>query len=98
MPTQIKVCTKFFAILREAAQRSEDSLMLKENSTVNDFLIKLGSKYGKKFSTLIFDDSGELRETFVTLVNGQAVNGVAISSVKLNDDDLVVLLPPINGG
>jgi len=72
--------------------------MLKENSTVNDFLRKLGSKYGEKFSTLVFDDSGDLRENLVTLVNGQAVNRMAISSVKLNDDDLVVLLPPISGG
>ena len=52
----IRIDTKFFAILRETINKTDDSILLPSNSTVNDFLQKLISDYGTVLSKILLND------------------------------------------
>ena len=94
----IRIDTKFFAILRETINKTDDSVLLPSNSTVNDFLQKLISDYGTVLSKILLNDDGLLNEQFTTLLNGQSITVDSFSNIRLADNDLLIFLPPISGG
>ncbi len=94
----IRIDTKFFAILRETINKTDDSILLPSNSTVNDFLQKLISDYGTVLSKILLNDDGLLNEQFTTLLNGQSITVDSFSNIRLADNDLLIFLPPISGG
>nr|ACF09894.1 MoaD family protein [uncultured marine crenarchaeote AD1000-23-H12] len=94
----IRIDTKFFAILRETINKTDDSVFLPSNSTVNDFLQKLISDYGDVLSKILLNDDGLLNEQFTTLLNGQSITADSFSNIRLADNDLLIFLPPISGG
>lgn len=98
MASSIRVDTKFFAAMREIAGRSEDTIVVEEESSVNVFLNGLVEKFGVEMSSFLFDESGEFRSSLIVLVNGKPVDRTMFSDVLLRDRDLVVVLPPISGG
>jgi|TARA_B100001750_G_scaffold239792_2_gene248408 MoaD family protein len=94
----IRIDTKFFAILRETINKTDDSILLPSNSTVNDFLQKLISDYGTVLSKILLNDDGLLNEQFTTLLNGQSITVDSFSNIRLADNDLLIFLPPVSGG
>ena len=98
MKNTIRIDTKFFAILRETINKTDDSILLPSNSTVNDFLQKLISDYGTVLSKILLNDDGLLNEQFTTLLNGQSITVDSFSNIRLADNDLLIFLPPISGG
>ena len=94
----IRIDTKFFAILRETINKTDDSILLPSNSTVNDFLQKLISDYGTVLSKILLNDDGLLNEQFTTLLNGQSISVDSFSNIRLADNDLLIFLPPVSGG
>lgn len=94
----IRIDTKFFAIMRETINKTDDSVFLPSNSTVNDFLQKLISDYGDVLSKILLNDDGLLNEQFTTLLNGQSITVDSFSNIRLADNDLLIFLPPISGG
>tara|TARA_B100000749_G_C18093050_1_gene328555 strand:+ start:226 stop:522 length:297 start_codon:yes stop_codon:yes gene_type:complete len=94
----IQIDTKFFAILREIVKKTDDSISLPLNSNVNDFLQKLVSNYGDELSTILLNDDGSLDDKFTTLLNGESVSNDSFSNIKLEDNDLLIFLPPVSGG
>ena len=98
MISTIQIDTKFFAILREIVKKTDDSISLPLNSNVNDFLQKLVSNYGDELSTILLNDDGSLDDKFTTLLNGESVSNDSFSNIKLEDNDLLIFLPPVSGG
>ena len=94
----IRIDTKLFAILRETINKTDDSILLPSNSTVNDFLQKLISDYGTVLSKILLNDDGLLNEQFTTLLNGQSITVDSFSNIRLADNDLLIFLPPVSGG
>ena len=94
----IRIDTKFFAILREITQKTDDTILLPSNSNVNDFLTKLISNYGDEFSNILLNDNGFLDEKFTAILNGRSITNDSFFNIKLIDNDLLIFLPPVSGG
>ena len=91
MAARVKV--RLFHELRASVGRSEIVL---EADTLNDVVQSLINKNGA-VKDLLFDSRGDLRGYTLFYVNNTVLNPPDLSR-KLNDGDLVLLVPPAAGG
>lgn len=94
----IVVSTKYFAALREIVGTESEEIAIPTDSTVKDFITHLSEKYGRKFSSYVFGENGNLRRSLAVVVNLEKVNHKSLGSTILREGDAVVILPPISGG
>ncbi len=88
-----KVKVRLFHELRASVGESEVEL---EADTLNDVVKSLIKKNGA-VKDLLFDSQGQLRGYILFYVNNSVHNPPDLSR-KLNDGDLVLLVPPAAGG
>lgn len=88
-----KVRVRLFHELRASVGESEVEL---EADTLNDVVKSLIKKNGA-VNDLLFDSQGQLRAYIQFYVNNLVQNPLDLSR-KLNDGDLVLLVPPAAGG
>ncbi len=88
-----KVKVRLFHELRASVGESEVEL---EADTLNDVVKSLINRNGA-VKDLLFDSQGQLRSYILFYVNNSVQNPPDLSR-KLNDGDLVLLVPPAAGG
>jgi MoaD family protein len=88
-----KVTVRLFHELRTRIGQSEVGI---EADTLNGVVQSLISGHGD-VKSLLFDAKGELRHNVMFYVNNLIQNPPDLSR-KLNDGDLVLLVPPAAGG
>lgn len=91
MPARVKV--RLFHELRASVGESEIDL---EADTLNGVLQTLIKRNGA-VRGLLFDSQGQLRGYTLFYINNRVQNPADLSR-KLNDGDLVLLVPPAAGG
>lgn len=91
MPAKVKV--RLFHELRASLGESEMQL---EANTLNDVVQSLIAK-NESVRQVIFDQQGKLRGYTMFYINNAAVNPPELTR-KLNDGDLVLLVPTAAGG
>jgi molybdopterin converting factor small subunit len=91
--TAAKVTVRLFHELRTLFEQSEIQL---EAATLRDVLQSLISKK-KAAEGLLFDSHGKLRGYTLYYVNNTVLNPPDLAR-KLNDGDLVLVIPPAAGG
>ena len=94
----MKVEIKFFTSLREITGKKVDQLQLQSTITVDELIIMLSEKYGKKFREYIYNHKGEPQEYLSFLVNGTNINKIKGFDTKLKNEDIIAILPPVGGG
>jgi molybdopterin synthase sulfur carrier subunit len=94
----MKVKVKFFTSLREITGKKVDEIHLQNTVTVEELLTLLSEKYGKNFREYIYNKKGEVQKFLSFLVNGKNINIMQGFDTKLQDNDVVAILPPIGGG
>ena len=94
----MKVEVKFFTSLREITGKKVDQIQLQNTITVNELVKMLSEKYGKKFREYIYDKDGLTQEFLSFLVNGKNINKMQGFDTKLEDQDVIAILPPVGGG
>ena len=94
----MKVEVKFFTSLREITDKKVDQLQLQNNISVNELVTLLSNKYGKEFREYIYNKKGEIQEFLSFLVNGKNINNMQGFDTKLQEGDVVAILPPVGGG
>ena len=94
----MKVEVKFFTSLREITGKKVDTIQLQDAITVNELVKMLSEKYGKKFREYIYDKDGLTQEFLSFLVNGKNINKMQGFDTKLEDQDVIAILPPVGGG
>jgi molybdopterin synthase sulfur carrier subunit len=94
----MKVEIKFFTSLREITGKKVDQLQLQSSITVDELIIMLSEKYGKKFREYIYNRKGEPQEYLSFLVNGTNINKIKGFNTKLKNEDIIAILPPVGGG
>ena len=93
----MKLRVKYTAQLRAAIQRNEEVVELPDGSALSELLIELGQRHESGRSHLM-SESGQIRGSLMVVVNELAVSPGDAAAIRLNDDDVVLLLPPIAGG
>ncbi|MEM2238887.1 MAG: ubiquitin-like small modifier protein 1 [Candidatus Bathyarchaeia archaeon] len=94
----MKVKIKYFAHLREITGKREDLVELEEDTSVGKLLEALSNKYGEKFREYIYG-LGEFEGVSLNfLLNGRNISLDKMFETKLQDGDVLSILPPVAGG
>jgi len=88
-----KVRVRLFHELRETTGQSELEM---EANTLGDVVERLISKHSS-LKSLFFDSKGSLRRYILFYLNNRVQNPPDMAT-KLNNSDLVLLIPPASGG
>ena len=94
----MKIEIKFFTSLREITGQKVDEIYLQNTVTVNELVTVLSEKYGKNFREYIYNKKGKVQGFLSFLVNGKNINIMQGLDTKLQEGDVVAILPPIGGG
>jgi len=94
----MKVEVKFFTSLREITGKKVDKIQLQNTITVNELITVLSEKYGKNFREYIYNKKGDVQEFLSFLVNGKNINIMQGFDTKLQEMDVIAILPPVGGG
>jgi len=94
----MKVEVKFFTSLREITGKKVDKIQLQNTITVNELIIVLSEKYGKNFREYIYNQKGDVQEFLSFLVNGKNINIMQGFDTKLQEKDVIAIIPPVGGG
>jgi len=69
-----------------------------ETNSIEELLESFFEKYGDVLKEEILDSNGNLKKHYRILVNGRNINILDGFQTKLNDGDMVALIPAIAGG
>ncbi len=94
----MNVEVKFFTSLREITGKKVDEIQLQNTITVDELLTLLSEKYGKNFREYIYNKKGDMQGFLSVLVNGKNINIMQGFDTKLQENDVVAILPPVGGG
>jgi molybdopterin synthase sulfur carrier subunit len=97
----LKISIRFFTSLREIVGTREETLEFTktEKVTVNNVLQTLAQQHGKAFVDYVYDAKSERVKGFLQfLVNGQSTATLSGLETKLEDGDVLAIIPPVGGG
>jgi len=97
----LQVSVRFFTTLREITGKREETLKLKDDKpvTINMVLEVLARRYGKDFVEYVFDRrEGQVKGFLQFLVNGRSASTFSGLETKLDDGDILAIIPPVGGG
>ena len=97
----MQVSVRFFTTLREIVDKKEETLKFPEGErvTVDAVLKKLRQSYGERFVEYVYDrKTGEVKGFLQFLVNGKSAATLNGLETKLEDGDVLAILPPVGGG
>ena len=83
--------------LAEAAGTSEEELEIESGEKLRSVIDTLAERHGEKFSTLLRDDSGQVRSTVLVVLDGAQATGDK-DDLPLKDVRDLMLMTPIAGG
>jgi len=95
----IQVNVRTILTIKKILGQGELELPVPKGSTLNDLLSSMADKWGKEFSSLLFDSDGRIFSHIRLMVNGRDVAFLdnKIDTV-LQERDEILILPPVAGG
>lgn len=95
----MKIKVRYFTTLRELAGTEEEELEMEDRGILAKLIKKVSSKYGEEAFEYLHDKStGKIDPSIKILVNGVDVRHLQGIETKLEDGDVVAVIPPIGGG
>jgi molybdopterin synthase sulfur carrier subunit len=92
---------RFFTSLRELIGKKEETLKFpnSEAVSVNTVLKRLAKRYGKEFVEYVYDrKTSEVKSFLQFLINGRSASALNGLDTKLEDGDVLAIIPPVGGG
>jgi molybdopterin synthase sulfur carrier subunit len=97
----LQISVRFFTSLRELTGTKEENMKFPNNETVtvNTVLKRLSQRYGKRFIEYVYDTkSGDVKSFLQFLINGRSASALNGLNTKLEDRDVLAIIPPVGGG
>jgi molybdopterin synthase sulfur carrier subunit len=96
----VQILIRYFTTLREITEKKEEKIVFpeKQKITVALTLKTLSDKYGKPFTDYIFDSNGQIKNFLQLLINGSSITTNDKLEVTLQNEDTLIILPPVGGG
>jgi MoaD family protein len=95
----LKVKIQYFAKIRELVGLREETLEVKEKTTVLDALNVLAEKHGEQLKQYVFDSkTGNPRPYLQFLVNEDSITKLNGLMTVLEDNSSLAIIPPVGGG
>jgi molybdopterin synthase sulfur carrier subunit len=94
----MKVEVKFFTRLREITGKKIEIIQLQKSITINELITLLAEKYGKNFREYIYGKKGKVQDFLSFIVNGKNINKMQGFDTKLQEGDVIAIVPPVGGG
>jgi len=91
----ISVRVVLLANFREIVGKREIVEEIDSDSTLGHVLEKLAKKYGRDFKKIVNSKTGVISSEFLVSINGRIARD---TSIKLNNDDILMLTIPAGGG
>jgi len=95
----MRVIVRYFAYIRDLVRNTrEETVELSDNATLEDLLVILSNKYGKRFWEYVIEERENrkvIKEHVVILINGKSTENL---EMKLKDGDSIALMPFLGGG
>lgn len=91
-----KVNVRFYGAAIEAAKRQTETEV--DASSVRELLAKLASNYGDSFKRTVLDSNGGPQEFVNIFVNDTDIRHLKDLETKLEEGDVVLILPAVAGG
>jgi len=73
-------------------------LFLMDTDNIENLLAQLIDKYGIPLKQELYDEEGNFRKIYRILVNGRNIHILHGFQTKLEEEDMVVIMPAIAGG
>ena len=97
----MQISVRFFTSLRELIGKKEETLAFphSEAVTVNTVLKRLAKHHGKEFVEYVYDrKTGKVKSFLQFLINGRSASALDGLDTKLEDGDVLAIIPPVGGG
>ncbi|MCK4317847.1 MoaD family protein [Candidatus Bathyarchaeota archaeon] len=96
--TELEVELRYYAMVRDAAGKTAETVSLPEDATVIVLINHLIGLYGDRFRGYVYDDEGRLLDYLMFSVNEVDIRSLDGFDTVLRDGDRVSMMPPIGGG
>jgi len=95
----MKIKVHYISLVKSFTKTSQDAFDLKEDASLSDVLDKVAEKYGVPFTQEVYDtERGEMKSTFVAMVNGVLMDQLKGINTILKDGDSIILMSLMTGG
>lgn len=93
------ITLKIFGNLKTILAVTEHRIFVEvKGLTVGHILESLTMQYGQQLRQELFDSDGKIRSEYIILVNGRSIASLSGLETKLKDEDVVAILPVLDGG
>jgi len=94
------VRVRFFGTLRIVTSTRDLVVILEEENTVRDLLRRLSDKVGPRFQKVVFEskDLHILSRNMFIIINGRNIMQLNGLDTRLQNGDVISIVPPITGG
>ncbi len=92
----MKVKVTYLSVIREAVGVDEETIEVRDGSTVRELLSSLMAKHGDRLKQLV-DPSSEIWNSIMVTLNGELLSAADMEKVVATNAELLVGLPPFGG-
>lgn len=94
----MKVIARFYGALYEILNVREANIAIPEGGSLKTLIEVINIQLNPNFSKILLDENGNIKGSYVILVNGSAIRDEHLDNVRLNEGDVVAFLPAAVGG
>lgn len=95
MPT---IRVQYLAQLRDAVDRAEEEVEISTGCTLAELLSSLAGRHGQSAAPHLVTPGGKPQRALLTIVNETTIPAREAATTRLEEGDIVTLMPPIAGG
>jgi len=94
----MEITVRYFTVLREVTKKRQETIEMKQNSTLEDMLSLLIKKYGANFERYVLSGRETKGLQLILLLNEQDTSQLSGFKTQLHNRDIVAVIPPVAGG